>query len=274
MTRPRRQPEPIEDYLDELLCCLRLPPRATRRLLAETEDHLREAAARAELAGASPVDAERLAIEEFGSPEQVSVAAIAGRRPSVAAATGVLAWSGVMLGGVGLTAVGLSGAVAALFNLVAGRRFVGALHGSYPASACHRFLTIHPGAANCAAAAVLENSGDAVALRLLAGAVGIVVVGAAWWARRYLSQDTRFRQMLAAAVSATAVLAFGGAAVVLFAMSADTAVQYGGGGVGWYLSGGLVSLVGAGIAGALCRRQARAIRPWRTFQIAGGDRGA
>lgn len=36
--------EPIEDYLDDLLLRLDLPPREARRLLAETEAHLRESA--------------------------------------------------------------------------------------------------------------------------------------------------------------------------------------------------------------------------------------
>ena len=39
-----------------------------RRLLAEVEDHLREAAARLEHDGASPGEAARLAVAQFGAP--------------------------------------------------------------------------------------------------------------------------------------------------------------------------------------------------------------
>jgi hypothetical protein len=265
-TPRRRRTEPIEDYLDELLSRLRLPPRATRRLLAETEDHLLQAAEQAERAGASPVAAEREAVARFGTPAQVAAEASAARRPDARAALGVVAWSGLMLSGVGLVAVGLSGILAALFNVVAGRRFVGGLPQS-SASACHHFLALHPAAPNCAAAAILENSSDAVALRLLAGMLGLLLVGAAWWARRYLTTDPSFRRILAAATTAVAALGFSIATVVLLGMSIDTAVHHGSRGVGWYLSGGIVSLFGAAIATAYCWGQLLRIRPWSHLEV-------
>jgi len=267
MRRPGGHDEPIEDYLDELLGCLRLPPRATRRLLAETEDHLQQAAATAEQAGASRLAAEREAVRQFGTAAQVAAAASAARRTSPVAALGVLTWSGVLLGGIGLIAVGVSGALAAMFNLAVGRGFVGALPNTYSAAPCRHFLEVQPSAANCAAAAVLENSHDAVALRLLAGFLGLILVCLAWWSRRYLSTDPSFRRMLSAAISATAALAFGVASVFLLGMSVDIAVHYGSRGVGWYLSGGLVSLVGTVIAGFACWEQLRRLRPWSYLQV-------
>lgn len=263
-----RRSEPIEDYLDELLVCLRLPARATRRLLNETEEHLREAAAEAEGAGASPIAAERQAVERFGSAAQIAAAASAARRPTSAAAVGVVVWSGVLLSGIGLVAVGVSGILAAVFNLLAGRRFVGALPGKYGATSCHHFLALRPGAPTCSAAAILENSDDAVALRVLAGALGLLLLALAWWARRYLTSDPSFRRALRSAVAATAALAFGLAATLLLGTSAATAIHHGSDGVGWSLSGGLVSLGASVIAATLCWRDARTIRPWRHVRVA------
>lgn len=263
MTAPRRpRDEPIEDYLDELLSRLRLPPRATRRMLAETEDHLRQAAEAAEQAGASRVAAEREAVAQFGPPARVSAAAGVARRPAPLAALGVLTWSGLALGGVGLVAVGLSGVLAAIFDAVAGQRFVGALPYTYSAAPCRHFLALHPAAGNCARAAILENIGDAVALRLTAGVVGLALIGLAWWARRYLSPDPSFRRLLSAGLAVAAFLSFGVATVVLLGMSLDTAVHYGSRGVGWYLSGGLISLLGAAVAGLQAWRHLRVLRPW------------
>ena len=258
----RAHEEPIEDYLDELLSCLRLPPRATRRLLAETEDHLREAASLAERTGRNPLDAERDAVARFGSAARVATEASHARRPSALAMSGTAAWACLVLGGVGLVAVGASGALAAVFNGVAGTRFVGALPQTYSPSVCGRFLSLHAGAGSCGIAAMLENSHDAVALRLLAGLIGLVAVAAAWWTRRYLSADPSFRRLLDGTVYALATFAFGTAAAVLLAVSVDTAVQHGSAGVGWYLSGGLVSVVAALTAGAGTWRHLRTVRPW------------
>lgn len=254
--------EPIEDYLDELLASLRLPPRATRRLLAETEDHLRQAAEAAEQAGASRVAAERQAVEQFGPAADIAMDARRSRRSDPLALVGALVWSGVTLIGVGLVAVGLSGVLAAAFNLVGGRRFVGALPHSYSLAACRRFMTLHPSVRSCGAAAILENSHDAVALRVLAGLLGLALVGIAWATRRYLNPDPSFRRMLSAAVSGAATLAFAAAAVFLFGQSLDTAVHYGSRGVGWYLSGGIASGVGAVVSALWCWQELRLLRPW------------
>ena len=258
----RGHEEPIEDYLDELLSCLRLPPRATRRLLAEAEDHLREASSVAEQAGRNRLDAEREAILRFGSASRIASEASRARRPSARAVSGAAAWAVLVLGGVGLIAVGVSGALAAVFNGVVGTRFVGALPQTYSPAVCGHFLSLHSGAGSCGVAAILENSHDAVALRGLAGLVGLVSVALAWRTRRYLAADPSFRRLLDGLICLLAAVAFGAAAAVLFSLSVDTAVQHGSGGVGWYLSGGLVSLVAALAAAARTWRQLRTLRPW------------
>jgi hypothetical protein len=73
----------IESYLTELGRELRLPPRLKRRVLAEIEDHLREAAATSD---------PRAAIDAFGAPREVAkgfgrdLAAHRARRSAIAAA--------------------------------------------------------------------------------------------------------------------------------------------------------------------------------------------
>jgi hypothetical protein len=80
----------IEPYLEELRRRLaRAPGRA--RLLAEVEDHLREAAARLERRGASVQEAERAAVDAFGPPQQLA-AALAGQQ-----AAGAVGWSSRVL---------------------------------------------------------------------------------------------------------------------------------------------------------------------------------
>jgi hypothetical protein len=152
--------------------------------------------------------------------------------------------------------------VAAVFNAVAGTRFVGALPQNHSPAFCAHVLALHAGAGTCSIAAILENSHDAVALRLLAGLAGLVMLVLAWLTRRYLNTDPSYRHLLAATIYATAALAFGAAGAGLLAMSVNTAVHYGSGGVGWYLSGALVSLIAALAAALGTWRHLRILRPW------------
>ena len=65
---------------------------------------------------------------------------------------------------------------------VRGRRRAGAV--SYPAAGCQHWLTLWPHAHSCAQAAVLENSSDAVSLRLAVGVLGLVRAGRYYLAAR------------------------------------------------------------------------------------------
>lgn len=62
----------VESFLAELDRELRPPRRVRACVLAEAEDHLREASARNRAAGESPGDAERHATESFGSAPLVA----------------------------------------------------------------------------------------------------------------------------------------------------------------------------------------------------------
>lgn len=253
---------PIEDYLDELLLRLRVAPRETRRMLTEAEAHLREAAGAAEQRGLSREDAEREAVRQFGSAHDVAHATWTARRLSVPSIAGHLAWAGLLVGGAVLLAIGVSGALAGLANAALGPKFVGALPQTYPATTCHYYLAAHPTATTCAQAAMLENSQDAVTLRLLAGGLGILAILAAWTVHRRLPGSRTTTTLRDGIVSGLAAVGFTVGATALLALAVDLAVQHGSGGVGFYLSGALAAAAAAVVTARAAHRRLRRIRPW------------
>ena len=214
---------PIEDYLDELLRRTHADPRTTRRLLDEANDHLAAAADGFQAAGRSRVEAEREAVRRFGPAAELAHASW--RRSFVTLVVETLR-AAMLLGACGLVAVGVSGGVVAVMNAVFGPRFVGGA------------TVLGTGGSS-----VSETAQDAVVLRVLAGAVGLLVLGIYLVLRR----DGRSTVVLPRGlVDALGAAAFAAAAVVLTCASVDQAVTgVGGRGVGFFLSGALVSLVGA-----------------------------
>lgn len=229
---------PIEDYLDALLRRTHADPRTTRRLLDEANDHLFAAAAELEASGRSRLDAEREAVRRFGPATELVRGAW--RRSFVAMVLEVLR-AAVLLGGCGLVAVGLSGGVVAVMNALAGNSFVGGT------------TVLGTGGHS-----VAETAQDAVSLRVLAGVVGLVVLAGYVVLRRYARSETVLPSGL---VDALGAAAFAAATVGLIAASVDQArIGIGGHGVGFFLSGALVSLAGAVL---FCARATRALLPNR-----------
>jgi hypothetical protein len=237
----------IEDYLDQLYARLRCAPRAARRILAEAEDHLREAVTDGLAAGLTQAEAQEQAVSSFGSVRAVVRAhdRRLRRLPSRAVLRDVVmaAWR---LGAIGLVAVGASGLIAWLMNAAFGRPFVGGTPGAirYSAADCRHWLTLWPHAHSCAQAAMLENSSDAVSLRLAAGVLGLAALAAYHLARR------QSRDLLPESFTPTvAMTLFGAAGLGLAGLAADNTVlgmRSGLGpaaGAGFYLSGAIVALV-------------------------------
>lgn len=225
--------EPIESYLDELYEQLRSEPRTARRLLAETEAHLHDRAEALVAQGRDRHDAELEAVRAFGP-----AAAIAAQHDvPVPLRFARLTQSLALLGAVGLIAIGVSGGVAAAMNALFGRAFVGNLHEAYPLTACRHFLAVQQGAHTCGTAAILENSADAVSLRLLAGVAGLVLLAAVLVWRRIRPRHTA---PLSPALAGTV---FGLGALALIGHSLDLLVVQGSNGVGFFLSGGIVAAV-------------------------------
>ncbi len=229
---------PIEDYLDELLRRCRADARTTRRLLDEADDHLRAVAAELEANGMSRAQAESEAVRRFGAVEPIVRAT--SRRSFVALSLETLGAT-VLLGACGLVAVGLSGAVVAVMNALAGPTFVG-----------------DTSVLGTGGSTVAETAHDAVVLRSLAGAVGVLILAAYVLLHRRL---TPARVLPAGLTDALGAAAFAAATAALTSASIDQAVTGGGGhGVGFFLSGAVVSLLATVL---FCARATRALLPSR-----------
>lgn len=234
----RRVATPIEDYLDELLRRTHADPRATRRLIDGANDHLFAAADELQAAGMARVDAEQEAVRRLGSPNDV---ARASWRRSFAALVQETLFGAILLGGGGLVAVGLSGGLVAVMNALFGYSFVG---GS---------TVLGTGGAP-----VTETAQDAVVLRVLSGVVGILVLTGYALTRRYRKPAIALPPGL---IDALGAAAFAAATVALTAASIGQAVtSVGGHGVGFFLSGALISLAGAI---SFCGRATRTLLPAR-----------
>jgi hypothetical protein len=236
----------IGRYLADLNRRLRVSKERKREILAEAEDHLRESAAAGVSIGMAETEAQEAAISVFGSVRAV-VRAHRARRADLAADLILAAWK---LGWTGMFAIAASGFVALAMNHLFGNAFVGQAPAgaSYPAAACQHWLSIWRGAHTCAQAAVLENSSDAVSLRVIGGGLAGVVLLAGYLAahrirRRGAGPARLSRSALPPAlfpVAAVAVFGLGafGLAVVTLTGSPVGVPS----GPGAYLSGALVAL--------------------------------
>jgi hypothetical protein len=168
----------VDRYLDELVVASRgLPPRRLRHLLAETEDHLRDAASAAERDGLTVAEAEVIAVDNFG-PARELVAAERSIATPIPVLARQVALSGVLLGGIGAIAVGFSGVVAAIIRVFGGSHALVDVPGTGRLSVadCARWLAQDPGTNNCRSAAVADWAAETVWYRIALGVLGVVAV--------------------------------------------------------------------------------------------------
>ncbi|HEY0716202.1 MAG TPA: permease prefix domain 1-containing protein [Streptosporangiaceae bacterium] len=238
--------DPVEDYLDQLYAGLRTTPREARRIIAEAEDHLREATAAGVEAGLSAHEAQEAAISSFGSVRAV-VRAHTRRVPPVAV-FGELIMAAWKLASIALLAVAGSGLVALVMNQVLGPAFVGGSPVTgrpVSASACGHWLSIWSHAQSCSQAAMLENSSDAVSLRLLALIPGLVLLEGYLLARRYQRRRGLRADLLPDAFAPTVAACLFGAltAGLVFLAATAPASAAPSGGPGFFLSAAVVTLL-------------------------------
>jgi hypothetical protein len=233
----------IEEYLDVLHASLRTTPRETRRIIAEAEDHLREAAGEGLAAGLTEREAQEAAISSFGSVRAVVRAHQ--RRIPPAAVLGELIMAAWKLVWILFLTVAASGLVALAMDLVLGRRFVGGnpAAATLTVSQCHYWLSIWPSAHTCPQAAMLEASSDAVSLRLAATIPGLLLMVGYFLVRQYQRRHGRERDVLPDGfVSTVAASLFGAMAAGLAGLSVTQVNSATLGGPGQYLSGALAAL--------------------------------
>jgi HAAS len=243
----------IERYLAELRAKLRVPN--AELIIAEAEDHLRESVAAGHAIGMTEAEAQAAAISAFGPVRAV----VRAHRPKRVQIVGDLVLAALKLGWTGMFAIAGSGLVALAMNHLLGRSFVGQAPSgaSYPAAKCQYWLSIWPGAHTCAQAAMLENSSDAVSLRVIGGVVcGVLLLGG------YLVARALWRGRAGPALNewffpAAAVAVFGISALVLVVVTLTGSPVGVPTGPGAYLSGAVAAIAVAAAYAPAVRRALR-----------------
>jgi hypothetical protein len=262
----------IEEYLSDLRDSLELAPPEAGLVVAEAEDHLRETAAAGLATGMTEHEAQQAAISAFGPVAAVVRAHasrpagfVRGRTP--AAILGDLVLAGWKLAGTGLIAVGISGLVVLLMNLVFGRAFTGQAPAgvSFSKAGCAYWLSLWPGAHSCAAAHTLEASSDAVVSRATAGLMGAGLLVAYGLVRYLQRRRGRGPAVLLAGyfpLLAAAVFGVGALGLALAPLTGFQITQ----GPGTYLSGAIVAAAAATWYGRNARPAIRHLmRQWARY---------
>ena len=225
----------IDEYLDDLCARLRGDPATVRRILVETESHLRDAVD----AGATPAEA----IARFGDSDVVAMAHQRTSRRPWSHIVGQLVATAFLLGSLALVAVGLSGLMAAGMDAAFGPRFVA---GDTPAvtystQRCADFEEYTSTNMPCAAAAARHHTDEVETYRIAAGVVGAVFLAVRKLARRRWPHlvDLDLPASTTSAVAATA-FAFG---LVIIAAQASAGIDAGtAAGLGQWLSAAIIAL--------------------------------
>jgi len=271
-TAGRNARDLIDAYLAELRASLRATPAEAKLVAAEAEDHLLQTTAAGLAAGLTRREAQEAAISAFGSVRAVVRAhestpgnLVRGRTPE--AVLGDLFLGSWKLAGIGLIAVGASGLVVALMNVMFGRAFTGQAPAgvTFPKAKCAYWMAGWPGTHTCAVAHMLEASSDGVVLRIGAGIMGLALLEAYAIARYLLRRRGQGRAVPLAGyfpVLAACVFGAGALALVLAQLTGFTVTE----GPGAYLSGAIMAALVAAGYGVRARRVFRhLIRGWARY---------
>ncbi|MBA4182083.1 MAG: hypothetical protein C0506_15970 [Anaerolinea sp.] len=258
------QPSPIDAYLDQLLAALRCEPGRIRRILAETEDHLREAARVRLEAGADQSSAEREAVAAFGTPAVVAARFGTARTQSAGELLRGVGFELALLTTVALLAAGLSGVILFAAGELKGAH-VAVRDGSFTVNmnGTRCFYQSSPGEpipagafAGCTPEYQQQLAVDArsdelrqdVLFRALAGALGTVFAAGLFLLRRKIALAT-----MSPVTPALGAVGFTGLALVLVFAAYDADIKNNAG-AGMWLSGGLAALAGAAVCAAWLAR--------------------
>lgn len=241
---------PVEAYLDHLLAAAPGTPREVRGLLAEAEAHLRDVTAEGVSHGLTVADAERRAVERFGTVRSVATAEADRVELPFAAVVRRIVASGLLLAAVGGIAVGISGVIVAIFGALGGSTFIVNISSRthLAPSDCARWLAQNPSAHSCYQAALSDWHFEVIAFRLVAGALGLMSLATYFLVRRRWSRRHTFGTLPAGVVDTIAVTVFGVSGLWLLGLGVDWLVV-GTNGAGQWLSAAPVALLLAGIYG-------------------------
>jgi len=226
-----------------------------RRMLAEAEEHLRDAVA----AGVDP----RQAIERFGSARDVAAASSRIERVPLSILVRQLVLAAWLLASIGCVAIGVSGGISGAMDAAFGPRFVaGDLPAiTYTATRCDEYRALAPGATSCRDAAARHHTDEVETFRLATGMLGLVGLGSWALVRRRWRTTPASGVLPPALVPAVGASVFGVASLAL----ASQAMQS----IGWHSTAGLgqwlsACVVSAAVAAAFGVTLVRALRTPRT----------
>jgi hypothetical protein len=239
----------VERYLDDVADNLRGQGREVRRVLAEVEQHLDEATADGVARGLSAQDAGAQAVARFGDAAAVARGL---QRRAWAPPRGVLlevVTALVLVLGVGLVAVGASGALAWGAGAALGKEFVaGDAPGvTYTPARCAEYFQLSPGSDTCVEAATSHHFDEVTGQRIDVGVLGVLVLGvwagARRWVRRRAAASSAARGLPDGFAATVGAALFGAAAVITLPGGILELILTGpAAGAGNLLSAGVVSL--------------------------------
>ena len=156
----------------------------------------------------------------------------------------------IVLGAIALIAIGISGGVAAVFGMTAGKGFVAGDPPSvvYSAARCADFFEYAPHARSCEQAATDHHYEEVVGYRMAAGVLGFLILGTSSLVRRRRPELFNSNRLPVAFDDTVAATAFAIAGFGLLASGVDQ-LALGNNGAGGWLSGGVVAVLTAAAFG-------------------------
>jgi hypothetical protein len=243
---------PIELFLDDLVTASgAMAPRDLRRLLTESEAHLRDDADAGIQRGIAQYDAEAGSVARFGAAHAI---AAADRDRSIAPISRILKqvlFGAVQLASIGAIAVGVSGVIAWIIRVIGGARAVidVAPDRVLSPSDCARWLANTPGAASCRTAAIDDWAAETVFYRLGLGLMGLIALVALKFVTARRPNIIRESRLMQVVTDTVAVTAFGAAGIGTLAFGLSAVATQSGHGFGQWLSAAPVALALAVIFG-------------------------
>ncbi|HEY6278295.1 MAG TPA: permease prefix domain 1-containing protein [Streptosporangiaceae bacterium] len=255
---PAQADEPVQEYLDKLLLTLTGSPRHIRYTLAEVEAHLQDAVAEGLTAGLSDAEAQAAAVRRIGPPSAVTGHTAQFAQP-IAALLRRAVLAGSLIGGVGLVAIGVAGAISWALAGLAGGLFVIARFppGSYSQADCARWLAGDPGTRNCVTAMTADHIGDIVLWSTAAGVLGLLALLAFGVLQRRWRDHGTLTALPAGSAEAVGVILAGLVMVATLGMALNSITATRGAGAGQPFSLATAALAAAVYFAVRLRRTAR-----------------
>jgi len=215
---------PVEAFLDAvLIASAAAPARETRRLLAETEAHLRDATNEAVERGLTREEAERDAVHRFGTAADLVRAEARRHAPSLRTSIRPCVGSVLLFAGLAGIAMGVSAVITAIMGAIGGSTFIVNISSRthLAPSDCTRWLTQDPSARTCYQAALRDWTFETVTYRGALSILGVLAIVAFIILRRRWSRRNLATALPRSMTDAVAFTVFGAAGIWLVGLGID-----------------------------------------------------